>query len=98
MPTLSNGGQQPPREPGKTLNELLDSDVRKAIDQVEAVDLGEAPDPNKERRKNLGDNLLIGLVVSAFFFGFGVWWDSSTKVGAEPLDTPEVNIGVDPNN
>lgn len=92
MPTLRNGGQQPPHEPEKTLDEMLDNDVRDAIDQVEAVDLGEAPKPENSWRVGI----ITGMIVGAFFFGLTIWWEGPA-VADDVSTPPEVNIGVDPN-
>jgi len=91
MPQLTNGGHQPP--PERTLDDMLDDDVRDAIDQVEAVDLGEAPKPDNGWKVGI----ISGLIVGAFFFGLSIWWDSTAAIAAGPMKTPEVNIGVDPN-
>lgn len=97
MNQTANGGARPPSEPERSLNEMLDGDLCEAINQVEAFDLGPSTDPRTDRRRSLGDNLLIGLIVGAFFFGMGVWLDSNKEAVAHPANAPEVTIGVDPN-
>ena len=93
MPELGNGGQQPPHEFGRSLDEKLDVDVCDAIDKVEAVELGELPKPGNEWVVNI----VTGLIVGAIFFGLTIWWDGTTEVSAGPMTPPEVTIGVDPN-
>lgn len=96
MDQLNGGGHQPPAEPEISLDDLLDADVRDACDQVEAVELGEYS--NKAPKSTFWENFLMGCFFVALSFGIAVWWESEAELGAETLSTPEVNIGVDPNN
>jgi hypothetical protein len=93
MRHLNSGGPQPPAEPERTLDDLLNTEVRKACEQVEAVDIGETPPPDNGWRVGI----ITGLIVGAFFFGLTIWWENNSELNAEPVNAPEVNIGVDPN-
>lgn len=92
------GGQQPPVETEKTVDDLLNSDVRHACNQIEAVELGAIADPNEERWRGRFDNFVMGLFFLALSFLLAIWWDNKTTPVAEPFNGPEVRIGVDPNN
>ena len=93
MNQTTNGGQPPPTEQERSLDDMLDDDLCKAIDRVEAFDQGTEAD----RWKNLGDYLLLGMIIGAFFFGAGIWLDSNKEAVAHPATPPETTIGVDPN-
>jgi hypothetical protein len=94
MSHLDMGGPQPPTEPGRKIDDLLNADVRDACNQIEAIDLGEAPTPDNGWRVGI----ITGMIVGAFFFGLTIWWENNSEVNAEPVSAPEVNIGVDPND
>lgn len=95
--TLSKGGSGPPNEPERTLDEMLDNDVRDAIDQVEEVE-EEAEDIWIVKfLKNFGEQLAIAAMIAAIFFAVGLWWNSGIEAKAGESTTPEVTIGVDPN-
>jgi len=97
MPTLPNGGHRPPHEPTTTLDEMLENDVRDAINLVEEVDADAEDSWIVKFLKNFGEQLAIAVIVAGIFFAVGVWWNSEMEAEAGEEITPEVNIGVDPN-
>jgi hypothetical protein len=94
----SGGGQQPPTEPVRSLDEMLDADVRNAIDQAEAIEDDTLASKIIAYLKHFGEQFATALLVSAVIFGLGLWWNNSIEAETMPKEeTPEINIGVDPN-
>ena len=95
MKKLNMGGPRPPAEFERTLDEMLDAEVCDACNQIEALDLGEHTGRQETRAR--WETFLMGCFFLILSFGIAVWWENYNELGAEPLNAPEVTIGVDPN-